>query len=234
VGPWPGEDFSDLADGFYDVTVTRLSDPPGVVGLSLRRWVSCTERPDECPPDFPADGVFADQSTEVDTHLALTDDLTVVIQPLQTWHDGGFPNPPQVITGSGTAFYQLLSGWCGGYLPERNPENCGLDHAFLDWIWHPYQAGDSIDQIIAAIESSYTSTPFPFTEFDDGATDIPCGNDRHCATAYRGPQGTHLIVDLTLLDMGENWPVRLYGWWTSLEIRDGRPVLFIDAEGLAG
>ncbi len=234
VGPWPDTDFSGLTDGFYDVTVTRVWDPPGVVAMSLRRWVSCTEQPDQCPAGFSEDGIFADPSTEVDTHLVLADGLTVVIQPLQRWHDGRFPDPPQVITGSGTAFYELLSGWCSGYLPERNPENCGIDHAFLDWVWSPHQAGDSIDQIIANMESADTAPSFPFTQFDDHATEWSCGVDRRCITAYRGPQGTHLIVDFTLLDTDDDWPARLYGWWTSLEIRNGKPILYIDAGRLAG
>ena len=234
VGPWPDTDFSGLADGFYDVAVSRVWDPPGVVAVSLRRWVSCTERPAECPAGFPETGIFADPSTEVDTHLVLADGLTVIIQPLQIWHDGRFPDPPQVVIGSGTALYELLSGWCSGYLPERNPENCGIDHAFLDWVWSPHQAGDSIDQIIADLESTDTASSFAFTQFDDRATDIPCGTDRRCITAYRGPHGTHLIVDFTLLDMDEDWPARLYGWWTSLEIQDGKPILYIDAGRLAG
>jgi hypothetical protein len=234
VGPWPDTDFSGLADGFYDVTVTRVWDPPGVVAVSLRRWVSCTEQPDQCPDGFPEIGIFADPSTEVDTHLVLADGLTVVIQPLQTWHDRRLPDPPRVITGSGTAFYELLSGWCGGYLPERKPENCGIDHAFVDWVWSPHRAGDSIEQIITNLESADTAPSFPFTQFDDRATAIPCGTDRRCITAYRGPQGPHLIVDFTLLDMDEDWPARLYGWWTSLEIRNGKPILYIDAGRLTG
>jgi hypothetical protein len=229
VGPWPDTDFSGLADGFYDVSVIRAWDPPGVVAVSLRRWVSCTERPAECPAGFPETGIFADPSTELDTHLVLADGLTVVIQPLQTWQNARFPDPPQVIIGSGTAFSELLSGWCSGYLPERNPDNCGIDHAFLDWVWSSHQTGASIERIITDLENSDTASSFPFTQFDDRATDIPCGIDRRCATAYRGPQGTYLIVDFTLLDTGEDWPARLYGWWTSLEIRDGKPTLYIDA-----
>jgi hypothetical protein len=232
-GPIP-RDGTLPQDGFYDVIIERHWDPPSVLNVPLRRWVPCSEKPDACPADPPETGVFADPASEVNTFLELTDDVTVVIQPLQTWQDGRFPDPPQVITGSGLAFYELLSGWCSGYLPERNPENCGIDHAFVDWVWSPHQAGDLIDQIIAALESSDTALSFPFTQFDDRATDIPCGTDRRGITAHRGPQGIHLIVDFTLLDMGEDWPARLYGWWTSLEIRNGKPILYIDAGRLAG
>ena len=226
-GTWPG-------DGFYDITIERHWDPPSVLNVSIRRWVPCSEQPDACPEDPPETGVFADPASEITTYLELTDNLTVVIQPLQTWQDGRFPDPPQVIMGSGLAFYELLSGWCSGYLPERNPENCGIDHAFLDWVWSPHQAGAPIEQIITDLESSDTTSSFPFTQFDDHAGDIPCGTDRRCITAYCGPQGTHLIVDFTLLDMDEDWPARLYGWWTSLEIRNGKPILHIDAGRLAG
>lgn len=233
LGPIP-RDGTLPQDGFYHVTVERHWDPPSVLNVSMRRWVPCREQPDACPADASETGVFADPTSEVDTYLELTDDLTVVVQPLQTRRDDRFPDPPQVITGSGTAFYELLSGWCSGYLPERDPENCGIDHAFLDWVWSPHQAGDSIEQIISDLEDSDTAPSFPFTQFDDRATEWSCGVDRRCITAYRGPQGTHLIVDFTLLEMGEDWPARLYGWWTSLEIRDGRPILYIDAGRLSG
>lgn len=221
------------ADGFYDVAVTRTWDPPGVIEVTLRRWVSCAESLDSCPADSPDGGVFADPATEVETHLELNENLTVVIEPLQAWDEGRYPDPPQVITGSGLAFYDLLSGWCSGYIPERNTENCGIDHAFPDWIWLPYQAGASIEQIIADLRSADTGPTFPFTEFDDHADDQPCTGYR-CTTAYRGPQGTHLIIDFTLLGLGGNWLDRLYGWWTSLEVRNGKPILYIDAGRLFG
>lgn len=228
-----GADATWPEDGFYDVSVTRAPDPPGVVQMAIRRWVSCTQLPELCPLDPPAFGIVADPATEVVATVFL-DALTVVIHPLQTWQEGVPAELPVTITGTGRAFSELLSGWCGGYLPDRHPVNCGLDHAFIDWVWAPYRAGSSVEEIAKELETRGADPAFPFEVFDDRSTDLPCAADRRCPLAYRGPQGTDLIVDFGLLDLGEDWPAGLYGWWTSLEVRDGRPILYIDAGRLAG
>lgn len=31
-----------------------------------------------------------------------------------------------------------------------------------------------------------------------------------------------------------DWPLHLYGWWTTLEMRDGRPILYLYAGEVAG
>ena len=231
-GAW-GADARWPEDGFYDVTVTRVWDPPGLVRMTIRRWVACTQLPELCPIDPPENGIVADPAAEVVATVFL-DALTVVIKPLQTWQERDPTEGPISITGTGRAFLELLSGWCGGYLPDPNPANCGLDHALIDWIWGPHQTGSSIAEIVEELEARSTDPAFPFGLFDDRATVAPCWTNRRCPITYRGPQGTNLIIDFGLLDLGEDWPTQLYGWWTSLEVRDGNPILYIDAGRLAG
>lgn len=228
VEGWP-------TDGFYDVTTSRVGDPPGVLRLAIRRWVPCAEFPDRCPPDSPADGIVTDPATEVVKVVFMDDDLTVVIRPIQQWIDGRFPDPAVGITGSGWALYELLSGFCGGYLPPRNTTNCGVDHAFIDWVWDPYQTGSPLDEIEQEIVARGKDPAFPLGQFDDGSSDMPCSADRSCPIAYRGPQGAHLVITPGLVELLDTYPgYAVYGWWTSLEIRNGHPILHFDAGQVAG
>jgi hypothetical protein len=219
------------ADGFYDVTVTRPGDPPGVVHLEIRRWVSCADLPGACAPDPPADGVVADPSTMVERDV-LMDELTVVIRPIQTSGEEGV-----VITGDGAAFLKLLTGFCTGSLPSPLPVNCGVDHAHIDWIWDPYQAGSGVGAIRDEIMGRQADPNFPLGEFDDGSSDIPCSEDdsRDCPIAYRGPHGAQLVMDPAMAPGAERWPgYDMYGWWATLEVREGRPIVYFDAGQIAG
>jgi hypothetical protein len=214
------------ADGFYDVTVERLGDPPGVLGMAVRRWVPCAELSGRCAPDPPTDGIVGSPASEVLKTVFMDDALTVVIRSLP---------PGPTITGSGGALYELLSGFCGGYLPARNPVNCGIDHAFNDWILEPHRAGAGLMEIRGAIVTRDTDPAFPLEQFDDGSSELPCSPDRSCPIAYRAPHGARLVLGPSLVEEADGSAgFRLYGWWTSLEVREGRPILYIDAGQIAG
>lgn len=222
-------------DGFYDVTTTRPGEPAGMIRMAIRRWVPCDESAVPCPPGTAEDGIIADPASEVTKFVVLDDDMTVVIRPIQESVDGAFPDPAAGITGSGTALYELLAGFCTGSLPSPFPANCGVDHAFIDWIWSPHQSGKSPEEIELEIVSRSIDPAFPLEQFDDGSSDLPCSADRSCPIAYRGPHGAHLVMDIGLVDSLERSPsFAMYGWWTSLEIRDGRPILYIDSGQIAG
>jgi hypothetical protein len=233
-GPIPTDGWP--ADGFYDVTVTRGSDAPGVLQLAIRRWVPCFELPERCTPGYPDDGIVADPDTEIARPVLMTDaDLTVVIRPIQRVVEGRYPDPPVGITGSGSALYELLSGWCEGSLPPGSTINCGVDHAFVDWIWDPFQVGSSVMSISSVLVDHGADPSFPLGPFDDGSSDVPCSTDRPCPLAYRGPLGSHLVIHPGSAESTDGFPgYELYGWWTSLEVRAGRPILYIDAGQIAG
>lgn len=219
------------ADGFYDVTVTRVGDPPGALEMAIRRWVPCAELPGRCSPDPPEGGIGALESSEAVTVVFLEEELTVVIRPLQPVAGG----PAPAITGSGRALYQLLSGFCGGSLPPRNPINCGIDHAVIDWMLEPYQAGATLIEIDREIRRRETDPGFPLEHFDDGSSGVPCSVDRSCPVAYRAPHGARLVLVPSQVEEADGFPgYLLYGWWASLEIRDGRPILYLDAGRIAG
>ncbi len=230
-GPIPAQGWP--ADGFYDVTATRMGDPPGVLALAIRRWVPCADLPNRCIHDAPKESIVADPASEVARTLIMDEELTIVIRPIQRFEDGRQTSIG--LTGTGRALQRLLSGFCAGYLPPQNTTNCGIDHAFIDWVWDPYQDGRSIDEIEQQIVAHGTDPAFPLGMFDDGSSAIPCSADRRCPIAYRGPHGAHLVIDPGLVEWVEGFPGSvLYGWWTSLEIRKGRPILYIDAGQIAG
>lgn len=231
VGPLPADAWP--ADGFYDVTVTRVDRPADVLRMAIRRWVPCSQRPDQCPSDAAADALVADPASEVVRTVPWDDQLRVLLQPLQVPVDGRPPDPPQGLAGTGQTMSRLLSGWCRGPLPSQNASNCGVDHAVMDWVWRPYRAGAALDQVEGMLARRATDPGVPLGLVDRGTATVPCTPGSSCAIAYRGPHGTHLVVipdparsDLRLGD-------RLYGWWTSLQVEEGRPVLLIDTGHVA-
>ena len=61
---------------------------------------------------------------------------------------------------------------------------------------------------------------------------VPC-EDLGWVTGYRGPENSYLTDGLyTVFDWDE--PTWMYGWWASLEIVDGAPVLYLWAGQIAG
>jgi uncharacterized protein len=224
--------FEGLEDGFYDVTVSRAGDPPGVLLVKIRPWVSCADAPGRCIADAPEDGIVPDPESEIERVVFMDDQLTVLIRPLGDPELSG--SSPMAITGTGTALYELLSGWCDGFLEHPLTRNCGVDHAFTDWIWEPFRAGSSLEEIETQIRINTADAGFPLQTLvhEPGLPDCPM--DRDCLIAYRGPRGSNLVLGKWLAEADE-WPgYELYHWWTSLEIRDGRAILYIDTAQIAG
>ncbi len=200
------------ADGFYDATATRSDGAGAVLQLVMRRWIACADFPEGCPPDPPPEGVTTDPATVVIRELALDDDLTVVIWALDEGVLGG--RRPAALVGSGTAFAELL---------DR-----GIDPAFRTWVLEPQAGGVAVATIIDDIlAKGAADAAFPFGP--DPATNSIC---------YRGPLDSFLLANPAwLMEPDDPWPPGgngLYDWWTTLEIRDGAPVLYIHANLVAG
>lgn len=209
--PGPIPDDTWPADGFYDAAATRSDGPEAVLQLVMRRWIACADFPDGCPPDPPPEGVAADPATVVIRDLALDDDLTVVIWALDESIVAG--RQPAALVGSGTAFAELLDG--------------GIDAAFRSWVLEPVAEGVPVDTVIEGILAKGADDEFPFGP--DPATNSIC---------YRGPLDSFLLANPAWLAGSDDpWPPGgngLYDWWTTLEIRDGEPVLYIHANLVAG
>lgn len=203
------------ADGFYSAQASRSSADRPEIELEIRRWVSCDEAADECPPDADLidDALTADSGSGVTRTLDLTDpDLTVVVVPIGMGNpDGTF----RAISGSGSAFAELLTD---------------IDDACTEWVMGPYEAGTPVMAIEADLEARSADPAFPFGVEPTYGWPL----------AYRGPQGTYLVAAPSWLIAGDgvDWPLGyngLYGWrTTNLEIRDGKPVLWIWAGQIAG
>jgi hypothetical protein len=106
----------------------------------------------------------------------MDDRLTVVIRPLGDPDLSG--SSPIAITGAGTALYELLSGWCDGFLEHPLTRNCGVDHAFTDWMWEPFRAGSSLDEIETQIRINAADADFPLRTLvhESGLPDCPDGS----------------------------------------------------------
>ncbi len=209
-GPIPRDDWP--ADGFYDATAIRPDGPAAALQLMMRRWIACADFPEGCPPDPPPEGVTTDPATVVIRELALDDDLTVVIWALE---DPRFDAASRTaLVGSGTAFAELL---------DR-----GIDAAFRTWVLEPRAGGVAVATIIDDIlTKGADAAGFPFGP--DPATN---------SIGYRGPLDSFLLANPAwLMEPDDPWPPGgngLYDWWTTLEIRDGAPVLYIHANLVAG
>lgn len=99
AGPFP-------EDGAFSVWVTREEGATDRLELDIRRWLPCSERPDQCGPDvFPGD-VYADPDNAVVRTVDLDDGLLAVIRPIACSADGTWTEAP--IEGDGTALASLL------------------------------------------------------------------------------------------------------------------------------
>ncbi len=206
TGEIPAENWP--ADGFYAITANRPPGSSGTIELNVSRWVACGDLPGRCAPGWPADGVGDDPATAVPRTLPLDDRATVVIFPITESLEPSAT--PTAVIGSGTAFAELLGN---------------LDAAYAEWVVKPIEKGRSLPEIVGDIVTLANDPSFPF------------GPEPYTgAIAYRGPLGSALLADPTRIP-AEQWPSGkggLYGWWLTLEIRDGAPVLYVHAGLIAG
>lgn len=99
-GPFP-------EDGAYSVSVTRQQGETDSLALEIRRWLPCSERPDQCAPDVLAGDVYPDPANGVLRIVRLDDSLTVVVKPIGHFVDAFWTDLPS-IEGNGAAFASLL------------------------------------------------------------------------------------------------------------------------------
>ena len=206
-GPLPDEGLP--ADGFYSADVDRSPDRPDEIVVDIGEWVPCVELPEFCIPGFGETEVGSDPRIGITRRLALDDGLTVVIQTIPSLTD-----PAPGITATGSNFAALLHT---------------IDDAWDMWATAPFEQGTPPDEIsaILADQGSLDET-FPFGVSDGyGSGRGPVG--------FRGPAGSYLFTEPYLLEYDAPWGYNgLYRWWTVLEIRDGRPILYVDAGSIAG
>jgi hypothetical protein len=221
AGPLPETDWP--ADGFYAVGITYLEGPGSSVRLVIGRWERCEVLPDGvCPDHWPPDALEVDRDASITREVPL-DVFDVAIVPMRSLQDEEAESRG-VLYGTAPAFAALLHD-------ELGP-------AFRTWVIEPYQAGmangdDDVGQLIADVSRtieeelrSRSSDPeFPFgTLADDDPAEGQLG--------YRGPLGSLLVIDTF---MPERLPEEFYHWrFPSLEIRDGRPILHVTADGYYG
>ncbi len=199
------------ADGFYDVEVVR---PTGsALQLRVRRWVAIEDLPEWL--EDVGDAIEGDPTDDVERRVPI-DELAVVLVPIYE----GAGAPPTALLGRPGAFATLLTD--------------GIDPAYRQWIHEPYLAGTSPEAITRDLSVRSQDPAFPFG-LDHCGGEIGCG-----PLAYRGPHGSSLVTDPRWMswDSRESWPPGpngLYGWHaTTLEIRDGAPLLYLWAGQIAG
>ena len=197
------------ADGFYRASVDRSPDRPHELTVDIGRWVPCAELPESCIPGFGEGDVGGSPDEGITRRLALDDDLTVVIQTIPSLSD-----PAPGITATGSNFAALLHA---------------IDDAWDTWVITPFEGETPPDEISADLaDRGALDDTFPFGVSDGyGPGRGPVG--------FRGPAGSYLFTEPYLLEYDAPWGYNgLYGWWTVLEVRDGRPTLYVDAGSIAG
>ena len=206
-GPLPDEGLP--SDGFYSASVHRSPDRPHELTVDIGRWVPCAEEPEFCIPGFGEGDVGGSPDEAITGRLALDNDLTVVIQTIPSLTD-----PAPGITATGSDFAALLHS---------------IDDAWDTWVIAPFEQGRPPDEISAVLanQGSLDDT-FPFGVSDGyGTGEGPVG--------FRGPADSYLFTEPYLLEHNAPWGYNgMYRWWTVLEIRDGRPILYVDAGSIAG
>ncbi len=205
------------ADGCYDASVVRSVAEPSGLEVTIRRWVLCSEYPERCSPDwelFPEKAVTTDPNDSAVRWVGFSDRyLTVVLIPIDDPGGGA-----QALQGSGAAFKVLLED---------------LDAAWMEWVVEPWRAGLSLAEIRDDLIARSADPLFPFGLHPlwIAPLTVPLG--------YRGPHGSYLMVDPTWMPFagGEPWPPGyggVYNWPAQLEVRNGRPVLWLWAGQIAG
>ncbi|MDJ0954285.1 MAG: hypothetical protein QNJ81_11460 [Acidimicrobiia bacterium] len=204
-GPLPPSGWP--ADGFYSAVASRTL--PTTIELEIRRWIPCAELYSYCETEPPENGVVADPDESIVRTVELDASVTVVIQPIN------FPSEdePPPLQASGTGFVELLTH---------------LDNAVDRWVAEPLLSGSPLGEVYEALAVNSTDPAFPFGFHQDWGE-----------LSYRGPLGSYLtffpywreLADGDTSLRGENG---LYNWWSALEIRSGKPVLYLFANRIAG
>jgi hypothetical protein len=202
------------ADGFYAVGIGYLDGPGSKVRLSIGRWERCDLLPDgACPEHWPPDALEAEEARTF--REVPLDALDVSLWPMRSIQD----EDREVLYGTAPAFAELLHD--------------DLGPAFRTWVIEPYQAGEAegAEETSRAIEEDLRSRSadqdFPFGTLPDDD-----GGETYDQLGYRGPLGSLLVVSAW---DPERLPEEFYWWrFPSLEIRDGRPILHVTADGYYG
>jgi hypothetical protein len=218
-GPIPQDGWP--TDGFYEVEVSRTADDLTVLHLRMRRWVRCTDLPDDpCAPDSQPDPdtgedlrIVGDPASEVVRDIS-ADDVRVVLVPI---HDFS-REEPRALDGEPGAFARLLAH--------------GIDPAYHEWVIVPVAEGREHLAVWEALLERSDEPDFPF-----GMDYWP--DEQYGPMAYRGPFGTWLLSEPPLMaGVAPSWPPGhngMYGWRAvTLEVRDGLPVLYLWAGQVAG
>ncbi len=192
-------------DGAYAVRVTRAEGQTDELQLEIRRWLPCSEQPERCSPDlFPGD-IYADLEASVVRSVSLDGDLTVVLRPIGKPVDDTWTESP--LEGDGAALARLL---------ER------IDAAAAAYVAPEFEATGGPPGDL--LETGAADPTFPYGP-------APLGEDWGSVLSYRGPESSYLTSEFYAAFEWDDW---MYGWWCTLEIVDGEPILYIWAGAIAG
>ncbi len=207
------------ADGFYAVGIGYLDGPGSTVRLWIGRWERCDLLPEgACPEHWPPDALEVEQAgTFREVPLDVFD---VSLWPMRSIQD----EHREVLYGTAPAFAELLHD--------------DLGPSFHTWVINPYQdgvakGGDDVAQLQTDVSRNLeeelrtrsVDPEFPFGTLTD---EDPAENQ----LGYRGPLGSLLVISAW---EPERLPEEFYYWrFPSLEIRDGRPILHVTADGYYG
>jgi hypothetical protein len=200
-------------DGFYAAEVLRTADAPGQLQLTVHRWVTCSDLPDDpCAPDpepDPVSGADLRIGAEPGTWLQRTvpiQDLGVVLVPI---HQFGAAE---------TIALDGEPGACATLLAH------GIDPAYAQWVTTPSLEGTTIETIRDVLLERSSDPTFPF------GVDY-CEGDLCGPVAYRGPFDTSLLADPSWGGPSNG----VYNWRpVTLEVRDGKPILHLWAGQIGG
>jgi hypothetical protein len=199
------------ADGHYAVEEVRPADDLDLLRLTIRRWLRLEELPDMW--EGSTDVLEADRDEGIERQLPIAD-LAVILVPV---HDGDGTGATTALYGEPGALARLLTQ--------------GIDPAFRQWVHEPLTAGVPGEALYLDLMERGADLTFPFG---------PAFPDHDYPLVYRGPLGSQLVVAASSYGMltPPAWPPGyngLYGWYgATLEIRDGEPLLYIEAGQYAG
>lgn len=246
---------SDVTAYWGDPLPTDLSPGPGTGWLDTDREALVTQgccgmndngpTSPPLPPEsgaFPDDGAYSVQVTRLEGE---TDQLTLEIRRWLACSDHPEWCTPDVFAGdiysdadnavvrtialdeSLTVVIRPIGHWVGE-----------------DWIDPSLEAdGTALASLLGRMDAAQTAFIEPGSS-PDGDSDLlamgradptfpygPSSGDES-VLAYRGPEGSYLTPNFWAVEQEE--PSWMFGWWCTLEIADGAPVLYIWAGQIAG